>query len=182
MHVSHRTTINNEQVIASVPSGSLQTQIWSLQSLVSQLKEELSQARLRRNVRLPIKTSSGYQFLSEADISFCQADGNYTRVCMKNGDTYLVAQTLKHVKSRLSSANFIRTHQSHAVNIAAIERIDLKNNLILLINNQTVPISRAKRSEIKQFFGLKNQLSISLKYLIMIYLSLLKTKSTYEKQ
>lgn len=84
-------------------------------------------------------------------ISRFEASNNYTRVFIENGESLLVCKTLKEFAGILKSSDFIRTHQSHLVNINSVKSFLKEDGGILLLNDKTkIPISKAHREDVKK--------------------------------
>lgn len=97
--------------------------------------------------KIVVKTSEkAYVFLVK-DIINLEADGAYT-IFKTVSDKIIVSRNLKYYQSLLGDS-FIRCHQSHLVNIEFIKGIS-KNQFLDLKNNDKVPISKRKITEVNQ--------------------------------
>ncbi|MDX9748860.1 MAG: LytTR family DNA-binding domain-containing protein [Paludibacter sp.] len=67
--------------------------------------------------RVILRTSDAIHVVEMADIIRLQADGAYTRFFVKNRNPLLVSRNLKEYETMLSQSGFLRTHQSHLVNL-----------------------------------------------------------------
>lgn len=102
-----------------------------------------------RKIALPLQNEIRYVPIT----SICrfEASNNYARVFIENGETLLVCKTLKEFAGILKSCDFIRTHQSHLVNIHFVKSYLKEDGGILLLNDKTkIPISKAHREEVKK--------------------------------
>ena len=99
--------------------------------------------------KIAVKTKQGYALLHPAEIILCTAAGNYTKINMENGLSYIVAKPLKEIYLSLPQDLFIRTHQSFAVNKSKVEVVDFSQNLLTLITGDSIPISRMKKHIVK---------------------------------
>ena len=104
------------------------------------------------NQYLVIKVGTDTVLIKHGNITFCQADGNYTKIFTLNKGSYYCCLTLKEVESRLNSPVFFRTHQTYLINTTCIEVITHANT-VLLNDNTSVPISRRRRSELLSLFS-----------------------------
>lgn len=80
------------------------------------------------------------------DIIYCKAEGNYTRVYLKDHKDVLIAKTLKKLEKELSSDTFLRTHQSHLVNVEFCDSIN--THTVTITGIPPIPVSRSKRQEV----------------------------------
>lgn len=104
--------------------------------------------------RIALSTNDGLIFVQTKDITYCQADSNYTNVVMSNGSKILVAKTLKEIDETLSGKEFFRVHHSYLVNINHISKfVRGDGGYILMPDNTQITISRSKRDEFFQLFA-----------------------------
>jgi two-component system LytT family response regulator len=104
--------------------------------------------------RIALHTSDKIHFIQIADIIRCMADGNYTKFYLKDHNPLLVAKTLKDYDKLLSSADFIRVHQSHLVNMGAVrEYVKTDGGYLVMSDGAKIPVSTRKKSEVLERFG-----------------------------
>ncbi len=90
-----------------------------------------------------------YHRVKLRDIIYCQSDDNYTNfIITERKDPILCAKTLKHFEQLLPSNQFIRIHQRYLVNISAIKRFDLKRSVLILSNEDQLPVSTRKKATV----------------------------------
>ena len=83
------------------------------------------------------------------DIIRCESDSNNTLFYLNNGQKIFVTKTLKYFADMLKEFGFIRTHQSHLVNMQYIkEFIKSDGGYIMLKNGSNIPVSMRKRAEV----------------------------------
>ena len=102
--------------------------------------------------KLIIPVKEGHRFLDYDNIIRLESSSNYTMIYMKSGKIYLVSKTMKSVVENLSTKQFVRVHHSHVVNVNAIALITKES--IMLVDDSKIPVSRAKRKSVFQFFGI----------------------------
>ena len=80
----------------------------------------------------------------------CEADNTYTFFFLNNGDKILVSRSLKEYADMLQLNGFLRTHQTHLVNVNYV-RSWLKEDggMLLLENGDKVPVSKPNRERIR---------------------------------
>jgi DNA-binding LytR/AlgR family response regulator len=74
------------------------------------------------------------------DINYVEVEGKYSNVVSKQG-IFLVQLPLKKLEERLRHHQFIRIHRNYVVNINAIQKVHLGDQLVILENQTTIPIS-----------------------------------------
>lgn len=95
--------------------------------------------------KIAIPTSYGWDFVLLNDIIHLQADGNYTRIFLINGDHY-VAKTLKSFEEMLRFDIFFRAHQSHLVNLNHVSKfIRADGGTLELTNGREIPVARSRK-------------------------------------
>lgn len=88
------------------------------------------------------------------DIIRCQSDNNSTLFYLNEGKKIFVTKTLKYFTNILSDEGFVRTHQSHLVNVNYIkEFIKSDGGYIVLKNGDSIPVSVRKKSEVIQLLN-----------------------------
>ena len=100
--------------------------------------------------KMVIPHTNGIILISIQEIEYCQADGNYTRIHLGNGEIKLTSKCLKHVMKQLPKTHFQRIHQSYGVNIEYFSNISTCE--VTLYNNTTLPLSRRNRKSLMDRF------------------------------
>jgi two-component system LytT family response regulator len=117
------------------------------------LLENLNPAKKQVD-RIALSTGDGLVFVRTADIAYCKADSNYTRVAMADGKIITVAKTLKELDDTLSGSDFIRVHNSFLVNINHIKKyVKGDGGYIVMPDDAQITISRSKRDDFFQLFS-----------------------------
>jgi two-component system LytT family response regulator len=113
--------------------------------LLEYLKDENKTAP---RIALPMLGETRY--VNIADIIRCQADNTYTLFVLNNGEQILVSKTLKEYADMLTGHRFLRTHQTHLVNMAYIKSWLREDGGSLLLTDATkIPISKLNREKVK---------------------------------
>ena len=102
--------------------------------------------------KLGIPTSKGLVFVSIGQIVRIEADKNYVTIFLAENTKYVVTRSLKYYDDLLDKRHFFRTHQSHLVNLAYVDKyIKAKNSYLIMQDGQEVPVSiRKKEAFLKQ--------------------------------
>ncbi len=99
----------------------------------------------QENARVAFQTMKGVHIFNLGEIIRFEADVNYVQLFTKT-NKLILSKTLKEVDSMLSSQGFIRSHQSHLVNLTHIKQYNRIKNLLELKDGSTVPVSQRKRA------------------------------------
>ncbi len=100
-----------------------------------------------------IKNREAIYYLDLNDIIRCEASNAYTLIHLVDSSTVLISQNLKRIESSLVNKGFIRTHQTHLVNASKIVRFNKENDLIILNNQEGIPVSQRKKRSVIQFLN-----------------------------
>jgi DNA-binding LytR/AlgR family response regulator len=103
-----------------------------------ELKKNASLTDNCKNEYCFIKSNGRYEKVLLNDLLFVEAADNYI-VIHTTGKSFLTYQTLKSMEAYLPEIKFIKVHKSFIVAIDRISHIDGND---ILINNNTIPISR----------------------------------------
>ncbi len=100
--------------------------------------------------KLALPTLTETTYVKTDEIIRCEADDNYTTFYLQNGEKILVCKPLKEFSEILKPFNFLRTHQSHLVNIQFVRSYLNEDGGKLLMKDATkIPISRQNRVLVK---------------------------------
>lgn len=112
-----------------------------------------SQKEGKELTQIILHVREGYVFTDINDIIRCEADGNYTKVILKNGEKQLVSKTLKDFDLTLSTHNFCRIHKSHLINIKYLKKyIKGDGGIVIMSDDSELEVSRRnKETFLKQF-------------------------------
>lgn len=103
----------------------------------------------QQKLALPLQDEVRYEPVMS--IIRLEASNNYCYIFLENGERLLVCKTLKEFAGMLEPYNFIRTHQSHLVNMKTIKSyLKEDGGMLLLVDQSKIPISKAHRSSVKE--------------------------------
>ena len=103
--------------------------------------------------KIAIPDKEGQKFIKPEEIVHIEAESNYSIIHLKSGKQLVVTSTLKSLEQRLDPNTFARVHNSFLVNLAEVEQHVRKDGGHLLLSNKAqIPISRSKKTELKELF------------------------------
>ncbi|AXT61154.1 DNA-binding response regulator [Aquimarina sp. AD10] len=126
-------------------------------SHIRQREKELQDAVLIPKVtttegKITIPQQDGFEVLKISDILYCQADDNYTKIYLDQGQK-LVSKTLKYFEDSLRTEGFVRTHKSFLVNVSKITRYRKgKGGSIVLSSGKELAVSSSKKGVLLDYF------------------------------
>ena len=77
------------------------------------------------------------------DITYLEADANYTNIFTSGKKKFVVRSILKELEQKLNQYNFTRIHKSYLINLDAIDAIDTHT---VHVGDQAIPISRSQHN------------------------------------
>lgn len=89
--------------------------------MFQKLAEKFSSPRLK----IKLSYQGGFDMVTAEDICFCEGDGNYTTVYLRNSKSVMLSKKIKDIYYKLSSfPEIVRIGKSYIVNIDNITKID----------------------------------------------------------
>ncbi|MDH7445339.1 LytR/AlgR family response regulator transcription factor [Aquimarina sp. 2201CG14-23] len=119
-----------------------------------ELQDKVLTPKMNPNVegKITIPQQDGFEVLNIADILYCQADDNYTKIFLNQGQK-LVSKTLKYFENSLTDHGFVRIHKSYLVNINSIVRYKKgKGGSVQLSSGKELMVSSSKKGILLDYF------------------------------
>lgn len=150
--VTHQNEIAFIQLkaVSSAPNSEiLYTALAGIQTQI--INNEIIKKSNKLSQRLALTTLNETRYVNHNDILRCEADNTYTKFILTSGEEILVSKTLKEYANILSDQAFIRTHQSHLININYIKSWFREDGgYLLLTDGAKIPVSKLNREKVKQ--------------------------------
>ncbi len=119
------------------------------------IRQLLKSVKEKEHKKLILKTSKDIYIVNTEDIIRCESDGGYTTFFLKDGNNILVSKNLKEYEKLLKDYKFIRTHNSHLVNLNFVEKYGKTHGSILYLKDGSqIPVSVRKKEAV--LFALEN--------------------------
>ncbi len=104
--------------------------------------------------RIALSTKDGLIFAQTKNIVYCEAESNYTKVVMADGQKIVVARTLKELDEALAGNTFFRIHNSFLININHVVRFVREDGGYVEMQDKTqIGIARSKKDAFFQLFA-----------------------------
>lgn len=101
--------------------------------------------------KIAVPQSDKIKFVEISSIIRCQGDGNYTQIFLKGKNTIVSSKTLKEYDELLSDYNFLRTHQSHLINLNEVNAYIKSDGGYIKMNDGTsISISRQRKEMVME--------------------------------
>jgi two-component system, LytTR family, response regulator len=121
---------------------------------ISNLLRNIRQPSIEQKIALPQR--EGYEFIEVSSIIYCQAEGAYTKVFIREKRPMLISRTLGDVEELLPSELFQRIHHSTLINVTYVSQfLRSDGGYIVLKNGEKLSVSKAKKELLMARLGLK---------------------------
>ena len=98
--------------------------------------------------RISIPHSKGITVVSTSEITRIEADNNYSNITFSNGNTLMVAKSIKEFENQLVAKNFIRIHKSSLINLDYLDRYTNTDGCSVVMRDGTeLLVSRRKQAD-----------------------------------
>ncbi|WP_405208264.1 LytR/AlgR family response regulator transcription factor [Aquimarina sp. LLG6339-5] len=102
--------------------------------------------------KITIPQQDGFEVLKVSEILYCQADDNYTKIFLNQGQK-LVSKTLKYFEDSLKEHGFVRIHKSYLVNVNTIVKYKKgKGGSVQLSSGKELMVSSSKKGTLLDYF------------------------------
>jgi two-component system, LytTR family, response regulator len=105
----------------------------------------------RRDGRLAIKDRGRVVLLSQDEVDWVEAEGDYVRI-HTGGKRYLLRETMAAMEARLDASRFTRIHRSALVNLARVRELrpyGARDSLVVLNDGTQLKLSRGYRERLQ---------------------------------
>lgn len=108
----------------------------------------------RQGKKVVLRTSGELHVVDLNELVRCQADNTYTIFYLVSGEKIMVSNGLGEYSEILSPFGFVRTHQSHLVNIGFVRKFDKTNGGSLILKDKTsIPVSTRHKAGVLEILG-----------------------------
>jgi two-component system LytT family response regulator len=105
----------------------------------------------QKKVVLPLM--DGFEVVRLGEITFCEAQDNFTYVHFQNGRKSLICRKLKFYDDALSEHGFCRVHRSFLINMEYVKRyIKGKGGTVVMENGTEIQVANGRKSSFLERF------------------------------
>ena len=118
-------------------------------SFYGKIENLLSEIKINgKPKRIAIPSLEGISIVNIDEIIRCEADTNYTRIYLINGEAILVSKTLKEYEDLLTEYHFVRVHHHNLINLNHVQKyIKGEGGYAIMSDGSSVEVSRRKKTE-----------------------------------
>lgn len=81
-------------------------------------------------------------------ISRCISHSKEVEIILNNNKSITIKARIKHIAKLLKSYHFLRIHKTVLVNTNYIDRFQLEDNTLIMVNGSKLPVSKFKRKSL----------------------------------
>ena len=107
---------------------------------------------LKLSESFSVTTSVGLSVYKVDEISYCESQSNYTKICFKNGSSLVQAKTLRKLENFLKNKGFLRVHRSFLINTNDVKHFLFSQKNLIMADQSRIPVARRKHKETLKFF------------------------------
>lgn len=101
------------------------------------------------NKKIVVKTLESIYLINQSDLLYCESDGSYTTLKLRNGQSILTSRSIREFEEMLAMGGFYRLHKSFLINLSTIERFDRsEGGSIVLTGGYKIPVASRKREDL----------------------------------
>lgn len=87
-------------------------------------------------------------FISVPDIIYCEANGSYTNVFLKEGTKMVASKSLGDFEAQLANHKFFRIHHSYLINLNRVKEYQRNDGgYVIMDNSKQLEVSQRKRKD-----------------------------------
>lgn len=103
--------------------------------------------------KIAIPNMEGFKLIDIDDISYCEADDNYTHIHLKNKHKITASRTLKDIQNLLTDyTHFFRIHNSYLINLHEVNQyIKGEGGHVVMNDGAQLGVSRNKKEALMKY-------------------------------
>ena len=99
---------------------------------------------------IPLETAGRTRWVTPGQVRWVEAEGDYVRLHMTDGDTHLLRMPISHLEDKWAAHGFIRIHRSYLVPVSHIAEFSVAgNNHSVKVSGQWLPVSRRHARDVR---------------------------------
>jgi two-component system, LytTR family, response regulator len=120
----------------------------NITSRLQQLEKLLLHNSAPLETKIGIGMSDKIVFVNIADILYCEAQGAYTQVFLKEDKKMMASKSLGDFETQLAGHKFFRIHHHYLINLNQVKEFQRQDGgYVILENNKQLDVSQRKRRE-----------------------------------
>ncbi len=121
---------------------------------IENLKTQLHAPKKTLPDKIALPFQNGVTFVHISEIIYCEADNNYTKFYLSNGNYSIVSKTLRDIQEILEEKNFLRVHRQYLINLDHVSKyVKGEGNYLVMSNEMSIPVARNQKEKLIEKFG-----------------------------
>lgn len=113
----------------------------------------VSRGTARDDETIPVSRGAAVRLLRRSDVRWVQAEGDYSRLWMSDGDSHLMRSPISDLEERWGGAGFVRVHRSYLVHRDAVTEVRLAGAApVVVLREVELPVSRRLIPAVREQF------------------------------
>jgi two-component system LytT family response regulator len=110
----------------------------------------------RKDHKITLPVSDGFEFVRIDDILYLRADGAYTLFKLKDGNDIVASRNLKFFEEILNNYGFYRIHNSTLINLKYIKKVSkVQGGSVIMEDDTEWGISRARKDDFLKLMSIR---------------------------
>jgi DNA-binding LytR/AlgR family response regulator len=102
------------------------------------------------SVTIAIEAAGITRWVAPGQVRWVEAEGDYVRLHMADGDTHLLRMPISHLEERWAAHGFIRIHRGYLVPVGQIAEFSVSgNNHSVKVSGEWLPVSRRHARDVR---------------------------------
>ncbi len=137
--------IKSSELLVSIRKARVEIDRKQMQQQIQTLMDNLKSNK-EQPLKIVVKDKYGLQVIAIEDIIRLEGDGNYTTFFINNKAPVFTSKGLKEYENLLEQPLFFKSHQSHMVNLAFLDRYDRKEgDQLFLSDGSKIPLATRRK-------------------------------------
>jgi len=121
---------------------------------IQHLKQQFNNQGKTFPDRIALPYQNGVAFVDMKEIVCCEADNNYTKFYLQDGQYHLAMKSMREIQELLEERGFLRVHRQYLINLSHIKKfVKGEGGYLVMSNKQTIPVSRMQKERLLEQFG-----------------------------
>jgi two-component system LytT family response regulator len=103
--------------------------------------------------KIAVTTKNGIDFLDLENIVYIEANGNYSKIYLKNAETFIISKTLKSIQDLFEESFFYRIHRQYIINLKMIKHFNRNECILTMDNKVELPVAKIQKDKLIDKFN-----------------------------
>ncbi|MFL9484287.1 LytR/AlgR family response regulator transcription factor [Chitinophagaceae bacterium LWZ2-11] len=100
--------------------------------------------------KIAVPSHTGISFIELNDIMYVEANNNYSKLLLKDGNNFILSKTLKDIQDVLEESHFLRIHRQYIVNLNHVKHFNKNEGILTMVDKAMLPVARSQKDKLIQ--------------------------------